>query len=238
MLDSAPCARRGTRRERLAGRREPSSHARIARLSLITVGGQGTAPGRLAMAVAPQPLTVIGQRVPRLDAGEKVTGAAEYVADIKLPGMLVGKILRSPLAHARIVRIDTSRARAVTGVRAVITAADAPAVRWGAWTKDQYPLATGKVRYIGEEVAAVAAVDAEAAEEAVRLIEVEYEELPAVFDPVLAMQEGAPVLHDERPDNVALVIDVERGDVEAAFARADLIVEETFQSALQWPAPI
>ncbi|MBX5492691.1 MAG: xanthine dehydrogenase family protein molybdopterin-binding subunit [Chloroflexi bacterium] len=190
------------------------------------------------MAVAPKPHTIIGHRVPRIDAGEKVTGAARYVADIKRPGMLVGRILRSPLPHARIVRIDTSRAQRVPGVRAVITAADAPAVRWGAWTKDQYPLATGKVRYVGEEIAAVAAVDEATAEEALALIEVEYEELPAVFDPLEAMQPGAPVIHDERPDNIALVIDVERGDVEAAFARSYLIVEETFQSALQWPAPI
>ncbi|HZU05863.1 MAG TPA: xanthine dehydrogenase family protein molybdopterin-binding subunit [Chloroflexota bacterium] len=189
------------------------------------------------MAVAP-PFAVVGQRVPRIDAGEKVTGAAQYVADIKLPGMLVGRVLRSPYPHARILHIDTSRARRVPGVRAVVTAADTPCQRWGAWIADQYALAYQKVRYVGEEVAAVAAIDAETAEEALSLITVEYEELPAVFDPEEAMQEGAPLIHEDRPNNIALVIDVERGDVEAAFAASDVIVEETFQSALQWHAAI
>ena len=189
------------------------------------------------MAVA-TPYSVVGKRVRRVDAGEKVTGLAQYVADVRLPGMLVGRILRTPYAHARIVRIDTSRAKKVPGVRAVLTAEDTPKTRWGAWIPDQYSLAYGKVRYVGEEVAAVAAMTEEAADEALSLIEVEYEELPAVFDPVEAMQPGAPVLHEERPNNVALVIDVERGDVEAAFAASDVIVEETFQSAPQWPAPI
>ena len=160
------------------------------------------------MAVA-SPYTVVGQRVPRIDAGEKVTGSAQYVADVKLPGMLVGRILRSPYAHARILHIDTSRARQVTGVRAVITAADTPGNRWGAWVQDQYPLATGKVRYPGEEVAAVAATDPEAAEEALRLITVEYEELPALIDPEDAMRPDAPLIHEERENNIALVIDVE-----------------------------
>jgi CO/xanthine dehydrogenase Mo-binding subunit len=189
------------------------------------------------MAVA-TPYSVIGKRVQRVDAAEKVTGTAQYVADVRLPGMLVGRILRTPYAHARIVRIDTSRARKVPGVRAVVTAADTPLQRWGAWIPDQYALAYQKVRYVGEEVAGVAALTQEAADEALSLIEVEYEELPAVFDPTEAMQPGAPVLHEEYPNNVALVIDVERGDVEAAFAAADVIVDETFQSALQWPAPI
>jgi CO/xanthine dehydrogenase Mo-binding subunit len=189
------------------------------------------------MAVA-TPFSVIGKRIPRVDAGEKVTGMGQYVADVRLPGMLVGRIVRTPYAHARIVRIDTSRARRVPGVRAVLTADDTAKKRWGAWIADQYALAYQKVRYVGEEVAAVAALTEEAAEEALSLIEVEYEELPAVFDPVEAMQPGAPVLHDEYPNNVALTIDVERGDVEAAFAASDVVVEETFQSALQWPAPI
>src|SRR3982751_4968107 len=166
--------------------------------------------------------SVIGKRVPRVDGQDKVTGRGQYAADVRLPGMLVGRILRTPYAHARIVNIDTSRARKVPGVRAIVTAADTPLQRWGAWIPDQYALAYQKVRYVGEEVAAVAALTPEAADEALGLIEVEYEELPAVYDPTEAMQPGAPVLHDEYPNNVALVIDVERGDVEAAFAAADV----------------
>src|SRR5215216_1405847 len=124
---------------------------------------------------------VVGKHVPRNDGFEKVTGTGQYVADIYLPGTLVGKILRSPLPHARIVRLDTTRARKVPGVRAVVTAEDTQKRRWGAFIQDQPILAMDKVRYVGEEVAAVAALDEVAALEALSLIEVEYEDLPAYF---------------------------------------------------------
>ncbi len=181
---------------------------------------------------------VVGRGVPRVDGEEKVTGRAEYVADINLPGMLRGAVLRSPYPHARIRRIDTNRARGLPGVRAVVTAEDTPKRAWGAFVRDQPVLAMDKVRYAGEEVAAVAAVDLETAREAVELIDVEWEELPAVFDPELAMRPDAPVLHEERGTNVAITIDVERGDVERAFAASDVVVEETFQSHPQWHAAI
>src|ERR671937_2305404 len=131
-----------------------------------------------AAAEAP-PFAVVGQRVPRVDGDEKVTGRAEFVADLSLPGLLWGAVLRSPLPHARIVRLDTSRARRLAGVRAVVTADDTPKRTWGVFVKDQPVLAIDKVRYVGEEVAAVAAIDLDTARAALELIEVEYEELPA-----------------------------------------------------------
>jgi CO/xanthine dehydrogenase Mo-binding subunit len=151
--------------------------------------------------------------------------------------MLTGKVLRSPYPHARIVRIDTGAAKAIPGVYAVITGEDTPKVPWGFFVPDQYPLSVGKVRYIGEEVAAVAARDAATAEHALKAIVVEYEELPAVFDPVEALEEGAPLIH-EAERNIATQFCVERGDVEAALAGADVVVDETFRSMLQWQAAI
>lgn len=184
--------------------------------------------------ILPQaPLNVIGRNVPRPDGPEKVTGQARYVADLSLPGMLIGKSLRSQYPHARIVRIDTSAARAIPGVHVVLTGEDTPKIPWGFFVPDQYPLSVGKVRYIGEEVAAVAARDEETAERALRAIAVEYEELPAVFDVEEAMADGAPLIHNA-PNNVATHFRIERGDVDAAFASADLVVEETFESMLQW----
>jgi CO/xanthine dehydrogenase Mo-binding subunit len=147
-------------------------------------------------------------------------------------------VLRSPYAHARIRRIDTTRARGLPGVRAVVTAEDTPKRVWGAFVRDQPVLAIDKVRYVGEEVAAVAAVDLDTAREAIELIDVDWEELPAVFDPDQAMLAGAPLVHEERDSNVAVSFDVERGDVERAFAECDVVVEETFQSQLQWHAAI
>jgi CO/xanthine dehydrogenase Mo-binding subunit len=181
---------------------------------------------------------VVGTRVQRLDGFEKVTGIGKYVADITPHGCLVGKILRSPVPHARIARIDTSRARKVAGVRAVVTADDTPKRYWGAFINDQPILAIDKVRYVGEEVAAVAAMDEAAAEEALALIDVEYEDLPAYFDPDDALADDAVLIHADKPGNVALLIDVERGDVEEAFRNSDVVVEDTFKSHLQWQAPI
>jgi 4-hydroxybenzoyl-CoA reductase alpha subunit len=181
---------------------------------------------------------VVGQRVHRVEGYDKVTGESKYVADVALPGLLIGKVLRSPFPHAKIQRIDTSRAEKLRGVRAVVTAEDTLKRPWGAFFADQYILSVGKARYVGEEVAAVAAIDQDTAEEAVDLIDVEWEPLPAVFDAEEAMQDGAPLVHDDKERNIAMTIDVERGDVARAFAESDLIIEDTFQSAPQWHCAI
>ncbi len=182
--------------------------------------------------------SVVGQRVQRIEGYDKVTGESKYIADIALPGMLIGKILRSPYPHARILRIDTSRAERLRGLRAVVTAEDSLKRPWGAFFADQYILSVGKARYVGEEVAAVAAVDSDTADEAVDLIDVEWEPLPAVFDAEEAMQDGAPLIHDDKPNNIAMTMDIERGDVARAFAESDLIVEDTFESMPQWHCAI
>ena len=134
----------------------------------------------------------IGKRIPKLDAEEKVTGKAIYINDLKIPGMLHGKILYSTHAHARIKRIDTSRAEKLPGVRAVLTGNTIPPVKFGFY-KDNVPLKAGKVRSYRDEIAAVAATDPDIAEEALDLIQVDYEILPAVFDPEEAMREGSPL---------------------------------------------
>ena len=173
---------------------------------------------------------VIGERVQNVDSPDKATGRAMYGIDFRLPGMLHGKILRSPFAHARILRIDTTRAEKVKGVKAVITAEDTPKIKYGAQIHDEYPLAVEKVRYEGDEIAAVAAVDEEAAQEAIEKVEIEYEQLPAVFTPRESMAPGAPVIH-ESPHNIVTHIDFERGCVEEGFRNADVILEEVFKSA-------
>ncbi|HYY89470.1 MAG TPA: molybdopterin cofactor-binding domain-containing protein, partial [Chloroflexota bacterium] len=169
---------------------------------------------------------------------DKVTGHAEFIADLALPGMLHGAVLRSPFPHARIHHLDVSRARRLAGVRAVVTADDTPGRTWGVFVRDQPVLAKEKVRYVGEEVAAVAAVDVDTARAAVELIDVDWDELSPVFDPEEAMQEGAPLVHDEKGSNVAASIHIERGHVEEAFGRSDVLVEETFHSQPQWHAAI
>ncbi|MBU2547945.1 MAG: molybdopterin-dependent oxidoreductase [Proteobacteria bacterium] len=178
----------------------------------------------------------VGRSVPRLDAPVKVTGQARYAGDMKLPGMLHGKLLRSPVPHARILNVDVSKALALPGVKAVITGRDTPGIRYGNWrlvpqTQDELPLATDKVRFIGDEIAAVAALDAEIAEEAIHLIRVDYEELPAVFDVESSLAPGAPLIHDQSglPSNISLDRKIDVGDVEAAFARADYIREDVFR---------
>lgn len=188
----------------------------------------------------------------RIDGVEKVTGAARYAADVSRPGMLWAKVLRSPLPHARIVRIDAAAARALPGVHAVLTAADLPDRRVGRSMRDMPVLAREKVRFIGEKVAAVAAENREVAEEALGLVSVEYEELPAVFDPVEAMQPGAPLIHDpadvrawktptqvvaEYPNSVsAPVFGDEIEAVERAFAGAAHVFEHTFRTPVQHQA--
>src|SRR3954468_14241352 len=143
----------------------------------------------------------VGQSIPRIDGGEKVTGRAQYASDLKLPGMAHGKILRSPHAHARITRIDASRAEAMSGVLAVLTRENlkANAPYFGTYIKDQPIVALEKVRYVGDIVAAVAATDEQIAEKALRAIDVEYEELPALYDVDAALAAGAPEIHDENP---------------------------------------
>jgi CO/xanthine dehydrogenase Mo-binding subunit len=185
-----------------------------------------------------QPYTVVGREVERVDGREKVSGRAEYVADISLPGMLWGAVLRSPHAHARIRSIDTSRARRVPGVWAVVTAEDTAKRHWGAFVRDMPILAIDKVRYVGEEVAAVAAVDLETARRAVSLIEVDYEELEAIFDPETSMLPDAPRIHEDRDDNIAVKINIERGNVDAGFASSDVVIEDVFVSHPQRHAPI
>jgi 4-hydroxybenzoyl-CoA reductase subunit alpha len=150
------------------------------------------------------PYRVIGKRLPRVDARDKVTGKALYTDDLCLPQMLCGAILRSPLAHAKIVGIDVSRALQLPGVKAIVTGDDTPRIKFGIISRspkymDEYPLAVDKVRFIGEEVAAVAAVDMDVALEALGLIKVEYNELPAVFDPQEAQNPGAVQIHAHAP---------------------------------------
>jgi len=176
----------------------------------------------------------IGKKVQFVDAPLKVTGGAKYVGDIVLPGMLHGKILRSKFAHARILNIDASKAERLPGVRAVITGKNTPMVRYGdnigmlPERVDEYPLATEKVRYVGDEVAAVAAIDEDIAEEALDLIEVEYEELPAVFTSEEAMKPDALLVHDNADRNIAHQVLHNFGDVEKGFGESDYIREDRF----------
>lgn len=186
---------------------------------------------------------VIGKETRRIGDVEKAMGKTVYVHDMKLPNMLHGKILRSNVPHARILRLDTSKARELPGVRAVITARDVPAIYYGPWTQDKTLFAADKVRYVGEEIAAVAAEDRDAAEEALELIEVEYQELPAVFHPVEAMKPEAVQVHEDpgrygrlhpsaATGNVASHTQFYLGDVEKAFREADEVVEDTFTSQI------
>jgi carbon-monoxide dehydrogenase large subunit len=182
----------------------------------------------------------IGQSAPRADGQEKVTGTARYTADVRLPGLLWAKALRSPLPHARILRIEATRAQRLPGVHAVLTGADVAGVLYGRRLRDIPVLAQDRVRFLGERVAAVAAEDLDTAQEALSLIEVEYAELPAVFDPFAALQEGAPLLHPDvnsyaglpkplaKPSNAFVRDTWGKGDVGDAFAQADLVFENVF----------
>ncbi|MCP4666206.1 MAG: molybdopterin-dependent oxidoreductase, partial [Deltaproteobacteria bacterium] len=177
---------------------------------------------------------MIGQNVPRTEGPGKVRGAAIYTDDMKLPGMLHGRLLRSPVAHGRIVHIDVSKAARLPGVKCVITGKDTPQIKYGNWrlfpdTQDEYPLAVDKVRFIGDEVAAVAAIDRDTAEEALDLIKVEYEELPAVFDVARAVRKGAPVIHEAKPGNISLDRKIEYGNIRKGFRESDYIRKDTFQ---------
>jgi 4-hydroxybenzoyl-CoA reductase alpha subunit len=178
-------------------------------------------------------LSVIGKRVPRVDAWEKVTGEAKYAADYSLPNMLWCKLLRSPYPHARILNINTSKALKLPGVKGIVTGKDFGGWSWG-WmpaTRDEPPLAVDKVRYMAEAVAGVAAVDEDTAEEAANLIKVDYEELPGVFDPEDAMKDGAPKIHDYVKNNISVEYHWNFGDVEKAFAESHLVREDRFRTA-------
>jgi aldehyde oxidoreductase len=173
----------------------------------------------------------IGANVRRLDAPSKVSGRLRYAGDMVMPGMLHVAVLRSPHPHARIVSLDTSAAEALPGVEAVVTSADVPGVdNFGVFVQDQPIMARGKVRYVGEAVAAVAAEDELTAKRAAALIKVEYDPLPGVFDPEDAMRPGAPVLHDYAPDNVTKHIPIRKGDVDKAFAACDLVIEGSYET--------
>jgi len=193
--------------------------------------------------------SVVGKSVPKIDALEKALGKAIYINDITFPGILHGKILRSPFPHARITRIDGSEARKIPGVKVVITADDLPDGRYGPFIKDEPVLARDKVRYIGEPVAAVAATSCDAAEEALSRIDVEYEELPAVFDPQEAMKPDAPIIHEDlknyvcvfpafQEGNVCSKTIFTEGDIEKGFSEADVVVEETFKTHMHHQAYI
>jgi xanthine dehydrogenase molybdenum-binding subunit len=187
--------------------------------------------------------SVVGKRVPRVDALEKATGAAKYTADIHLPGMLFGKIKRSPYAHARVVHIDTSRAAQLPGVKAVLTWDDVPHTphagqpepRASSLARDQYILAN-KACFLGDGVAAVAAVSEDVAEDALELITVEYEVLPAVFDAEQALLPGAPSIHGTERNLVIPPVIIETGDIERGFAEADFIFEGRYSTSRHVPA--
>ncbi len=184
--------------------------------------------------------TTIGLASPRLDGREKVTGEALYTGDVTLPGTLWGAALRSPYPHARVVNVDVSRALQVPGVHTALTGQDVRGIRYGRRLYDVPILADDNVRFIGDRVAAVAAVDRETAEEALLLIDVEYEELPTVYDPLEALKEAAPILHPEvnsyaglprqleQPTNCFAHDNWSKGDIEQGFAEADIVVENTF----------
>jgi xanthine dehydrogenase molybdenum-binding subunit len=172
--------------------------------------------------------TIIGKRVPKPDAPDKATGRTRYINDMVLPRMLIGKILHTDRVHARILSIDTTAAMALPGVHAALTGEDSPDLRFGP-TRDNFPLKSGKVRCIRDEVAAVAAETEEIAQQAIDLIKVEYEDLPPVFTPTEAMRDGAPVVHDDHPDNRSLGYEFSHGDIARAEAESDIVVEHQFE---------
>jgi xanthine dehydrogenase molybdenum-binding subunit len=184
-------------------------------------------------------MNVVGKSIPRADAYEKVTGGKGFPVNVTLPGMLHAKILRSPYPHARILNVDTSRAEKLPGVEAVLTPKDVPQIKFtpvyfvpttaASMIRDMLIL-SDTVRFAGEPVAAVAATRPEIAEEALQLIQVDYEQLPAVFDPEEAMTPGTPQLYEETERNIAASPSFEFGDLEAGFKEADHIFEGTYQT--------
>jgi 4-hydroxybenzoyl-CoA reductase subunit alpha len=182
-----------------------------------------------------EPFRVLNTHVHNIDGIAKVTGRATYTFDVKLPGMLYGRILRSPYPHAKIIKIDASKALAFPGVLAVVNGKDDTlGVKQGIWRRyndlcDEQVLPVDKVRYIGEPVAAVAAVTEEIAEKALDLIDVEYEELPATFEPLDAIKKDAPEIHEGFERNINVTRHIEWGEVEEAFEEAEYIREDWFK---------
>ena len=176
--------------------------------------------------------TAVGVSVPLVDGPEKVTGRAKYTADLLEADALVGRVLRSPVSHGEIIDIDTTEAENLPGVVAVITG-DASETPFGILpiAENEFALARGKVRFIGDAIAAVAAVDDETAEQALALIKLNIKELPAYFLPEDSRAPDAALIHEDKPGNLEREVHYELGDVEGGFAQADLIVEESFHSA-------
>jgi carbon-monoxide dehydrogenase large subunit len=186
--------------------------------------------------------SVLGKDIPRIDGVPKASGSAKYTADHNIPGTLCGRILRSRYPHARILNVDTSKAERLPGVKAVISSKNTPHVYYGTTIFDQMLFDPEKVRYLGDEVAAVAATDVDVAEEALSLIEVEYEELPAVFDAMEAIQPAAPLVHEDsgkygstfemkgREGNVACRTWLGHGDIEAGLKESDKVFEHAFST--------
>ena len=181
-----------------------------------------------------EPLQVVGRSMPRPDSVEKVTGTAMYTDDYRFPGMLYARTKRAGVPHAHIKAIRSDHARALPGVRAVLTHADVPGAKNHGLVENDWPvLCYDVVRYVGDAVTIVAADTPEIAAQALDLIQVDYEPLPVVPDPVTARQPGAPVVHTERPDgNLLKHIKVRKGDLERGFAEADLVVERTYRTPM------
>ncbi len=200
-----------------------------------------SAPGSATIAAAPTgKFDSVNVSIPRIDAAAKVTGRAIYTADVKLPNMLHGRILGSTVAHGIVKRVDTSKAEALEGVVAVLTGADVPDTKYGVSPAryDEYILAKDKVRHAGDEVAAVVAIDERTAEKALKLIEVEYEELPVLLDPFDAIADGAPQIHERYKGNVNTHVGQGFGDVEAAFAASHHVREECFTGNTIYQSPL
>ena len=181
------------------------------------------------------PFSLLGGRAVRLDAADKVTGRAVYTDDLKRPGMLYGAILQSPLAHARLLHIDSSRAERLPGVAAVLTAANSPDVKFGVSPAryDETVFCRDKVRYVGDEIAAVAAVDRATALEALELIRVELEPLEPVLDAHRALEPGCPQVHEAYAGNICAQVEQHFGDVDAARATAYLVRTDRLSSKMQ-----
>ena len=179
--------------------------------------------------------SVINTRVPRVDALAKVTGDARYADDLSMPNMLYGALLQSPLAHAKILNIDTAKAQKLPGVHDIVTAKEAGRIQFGVSPAryDETIFCYNKARYIGDEIAAVAASDPDTAREAVSLIQVDYRELPPVLNIFEAMKEGAPQLHDDYPGNIGAEVHQEFGHVRAAFKECDYIRTDRFTNKRQ-----
>ena len=171
----------------------------------------------------------IGSNSFRIDTSSKVTGSLKYAGDMVMPQMLHMQVLRSPYPHAEILEINTSAAEAMAGVEAVVTCNDVPGIDgFGVFTDDQPVLARGKVRYVGEAIAAVAAEDLVTAKEALKKIKVRYQQLPVITKPEDAIKTGATVIHEDVPDNIVMHIPIRKGNVDKVMAESDHVIEDTY----------